>query len=68
MARTYMVICGATEAVVKALAEERGFTMLKPIRDFDGITSEDDGSFGPAFGRINTATGQGHVALCYRDI
>lgn len=68
MSRTYMVVCAGSEELVEALADKRGFTPLLPIRGFDGITSEDDSSFGPDFGRINTAGGQGYVALCYKDV
>ncbi|WP_341712214.1 hypothetical protein [Erythrobacter sp.] len=68
MSRTYMVICAATEVGVEALAQSRGFTVLQPIREFDGITSEDDNSFGIEFGRINTAHGKGYVALCYMEV
>ena len=68
MSRTYMVICATTETAVEALAQSRGFTVLQPIREFDGITSEDDNSFGIDFGRINTSSDTGHVALCYKEI
>ena len=68
MARTYMVVCAASEELVGAIAAARGFEVLKPLRAFDGITSEDDNSFGNQFGRINTATGKGFVALCYKEL
>jgi hypothetical protein len=63
-----MVVCAASEALVNSIAAANGFEVLKPIRPFDGITSEDDNSFGNQFGRINTATGKGWVALCFKEI
>lgn len=68
MARTYRVICGKSPEAVRLLAENDGrpWKVLEPIREFNGIDSEDDGTFTDFGGFVTHKLG--FVALCYKDI
>lgn len=66
MARTYRIICASTEARLLERAIAGDWIVLNPIRKFEGIDSEDDGSFA-GFGGFMTQS-DGYVATCYKDI
>lgn len=67
MSRTYRVIVAKTEPAVEAEALEFGLTILRPIREFEGLDSLHDKELGDNIGRIFTK-GTGFVALAYREL
>lgn len=61
----YRVVVAATEGGVRAAAAQYGYTVLQPIRAFEGIALLDDDSLGDV-GKISIDQ-SGYVAIARRD-
>ncbi|MGN2248416.1 hypothetical protein ACFWZ3_17210 [Frateuria sp. GZRR35] len=65
MAKIFRVVVADSEYGVLRTAQDRGWTVVKPIREFTEIDTLDDMSLGNP-GRLFVKTG-GFVALAYKE-
>lgn len=66
MAKAYRVVVADTEGGVFEVAQDRGWTVLKPVREFTEIDTLDDTSLGDP-GRLFVSR-NGYIALAYKEI